>query len=880
MSTRSSSHIDRLGRSSKSGQISRECRCLQHVEWSEGACDRNKNGVHLVKDKGKVLPKTIENILREKKILSGAYICRACGSKAKELFGSEKEKSTTEPLMEIDDDYEEDYESNVNDINNSLLTIADKVNNLPKQYRDKIVTLPLTSQLPSNITRDIECIISANTKSHTKTSLDGLLHVIGNGIREDILEDIDTIRKVYNDPERLMNIDTVEYIKMRDRNLVSFLLGVAGIDLDNMSEKVSFIFACTIEQIYYLRHQNIVLPYSFMSNLIQFYTSGSKTVPVFNGKLSPSGSYPTVTNWMAERGRKELEVPNGDVETFFDNAGRYFIKSYRVSSSEYKKSRVFTTGIHIVLSSDIDLQKRIDLIPLYWGSELTIIDKHCKMKTFIEDAQEVFSYFRAGFLEKILNFVINEGNEVEDELALIVKKFSRICTNEDCKKIYNNLKYKCDDCKSKVVKYNPEPMKPPSTSTDNTINYKFNIDIENKQNVKQISMAEPIFVNPNSYENIKVILDTLKDSLHIGIEREWSFVGCDGPPYVIASRVIDSDPERYKWVAMSNGLGHLYMNQMKTLFSVCRSVLLEELAKDVLHFQSPNALKYFFKCSDTHKTYQAMEVLLYGTTMEMAHSYVNECESEPSVEGFFNWNPNNTYHMIRQLILNYTLAILLTKLGDRSNNVKVQSAGRYKFMELFYGFNHPIYQEIEYRDLQQKIIMPEDVKKQRDENLTYSQSSIPKKHPGGDFILENKVKREKMLVSKTDDSEKQWKQVSRSLDDIIKISANVNKKLNIHDVDGERNADMSAEILRWRALLRHTNYLLKHNGKSNAYNMCGEPISSDMINLSENVKERMNEYFEIMEKDGIVNRGLLAKLNVMPNEDLDDLLYEGQIDDE
>ena len=133
-----------------------------------------------------------------------------------------------------------------------------------------------------------------------------------------------------------------------------------------------------------------------------------------------------------------------------------------------------------------------------------------------------------------------------------------------------------------------------------------------------------------------------------------------------------------------------------------------------------------------------------------------------------------------------------------------------------------------------------------------------------------------MLVSKTDNSEKQWKQVSRRFDDIVKISANVNAKLNIHDVDGEHNADMSAEILWW-ALLRHTNYLLRHNGKSNAYNMCGQAISSDMINISENVKERMNEYFEIMEKDSIVNQGLLAKLNFMPNEDLDDLLYEGQI---
>ena len=48
---------------------------------------------------------------------------------------------------------------------------------------------------------------------------------------------------------------------------------------------------------------------------------------------------------------------------------------------------------------------------------------------------------------------------------------------------------------------------------------------------------------------------------------------------------------------------------------------------------------------------------------------------------------------------------MINKLGDRKNNEKIQSAGRYKSMELFYGFNHPIYQEIEYRDLQQKVVM-------------------------------------------------------------------------------------------------------------------------------------------------------------------------------
>ena len=61
--------------------------------------------------------------------------------------------------------------------------------------------------------------------------------------------------------------------------------------------------------------------------------------------------------------------------------------------------------------------------------------------------------------------------------------------------------------------------------------------------------------------------------------------------------------------------------------------------------------------------------------------------------------------MVRQLVFTYALAIMINKLGDRNNNEKIQSAGRYKFMELFYGFNHPIYREIEFRDLRQKVVM-------------------------------------------------------------------------------------------------------------------------------------------------------------------------------
>ena len=77
---------------------------------------------------------------------------------------------------------------------------------------------------------------------------------------------------------------------------------------------------------------------------------------------------------------------------------------------------------------------------------------------------------------------------------------------------------------------------------------------------------------------------------------------------------------------MSNGLGQLYMNQMKTFFNIARDIIMEPLAKDVLQFESPTAIQHFFNYSDTNKTYQFLEIFFYGTALESIHTYVNECQ--------------------------------------------------------------------------------------------------------------------------------------------------------------------------------------------------------------------------------------------------------------
>ena len=194
-------------------------------------------------------------------------------------------------------------------------------------------------------------------------------------------------------------------------------------------------------------------------------------------------------------------------------------------------------------------------------------------------------------------------------------------------------------------------------------------------------------------------------------------------------------------------------------------------------------------------------------------------------------------------------------------------------MDLFFGFNHPIYQEIEYRDLRKKTVMHAEVLEECNKNLTYSISEKEGKHLGGDFILEGKVRRQKMLASKGSDTEVMWRNVSRSLDGMINITKSVNNKLHIHELDGERVTSISFEVLRWRALLRHTNYLVKFAGRNLAYNMYGEPLHRGVINISENAGEKRIQYFNLWRENGVVSRGEIEFLRVSDCE-IDDLLFQ------
>ena len=85
MATCSTNQIDTLGRLSNE-QISKNCQCIQHDTWSVGGSSKNQITVNISKDKGKILPKSLEKTLQNKNILSRNFICCSCVTKAKELY--------------------------------------------------------------------------------------------------------------------------------------------------------------------------------------------------------------------------------------------------------------------------------------------------------------------------------------------------------------------------------------------------------------------------------------------------------------------------------------------------------------------------------------------------------------------------------------------------------------------------------------------------------------------------------------------------------------------------------------------------------------------------------------------------------------------------
>lgn len=58
-----------------------------------------------------------------------------------------------------------------------------------------------------------------------------------------------------------------------------------------------------------------------------------------------------------------------------------------------------------------------------------------------------------------------------------------------------------------------------------------------------MTIGEPSVCNPCSYEKVNEVLHDLLLNTNAGNERKWTTIGCDDLPCILASHLIEKDPD-------------------------------------------------------------------------------------------------------------------------------------------------------------------------------------------------------------------------------------------------------------------------------------------------------------------------------------------------
>ena len=99
---------------------------------------------------------------------------------------------------------------------------------------------------------------------------------------------------IYKGINALKERDADVYLTKRNKIVVSFLNGLAQESVKYLSIRKAF----AVEHIYQMNSKNLIAPISFVQTSLQYQASQSRYCVDLSSKLSPSGSYKSLTKWL------------------------------------------------------------------------------------------------------------------------------------------------------------------------------------------------------------------------------------------------------------------------------------------------------------------------------------------------------------------------------------------------------------------------------------------------------------------------------------------------------------------------------------------------------------------------------------------------------
>ncbi len=368
---------------------------------------------------------------------------------------------------------------------------------------------------------------------------------------------------------------------------------------------------------------------------------------------------------------------------------------------------------------------------------------------------------------------------------------------------------------------------------------------------KTVTLTEPVFCNPNSIERVASVLRQIGlengVSRYGGQERHWTFVCQDGLPYTMCMKLIKeavicdhcqtkcpsvealqahnmlTHPGKtaryyreFDWVYLIPGWGHYEMNLVKSFFELNWIPFMERIAVE-MGFTSEAARTYAKKCKDTHLSFQLLLAFHIGSLREMVLPYVRSqmcAGTEPTALGFLQYwkkieDPNCKY--LFEQVCRFSQGIINFHMGIRRCCAQLVHSGKHMTKELFYGRNHPLYQNIEIFDSIQYLSMDKAVRGVYDANISLSTSGSPSAGQGLDFCLEQKNRDIKSYLPKSEiPSETTWRRTVLNSDRLQMLDTKL-KGLTGQSASSvtftDKNIDLEQAIKAWQLILRNSKYI-------------------------------------------------------------------------
>ena len=173
--------------------------------------------------------------------------------------------------------------------------------------------------------------------------LDGIVYLVVKRIlRPAITENCKNMQNSYKDIIHLQNLNSKDFLDTCNTSLIRFLSGCPGRNIEFiLDSKMLYRFSVVVESIHHLKNSNAILPHCFAMNLIQKQISGSKTVTAVNGKVLPSSGDSALRYWWEQQASRQLTIPRSvDIAIYFDNVGKYIVKSFRVKAERNDSRRL------------------------------------------------------------------------------------------------------------------------------------------------------------------------------------------------------------------------------------------------------------------------------------------------------------------------------------------------------------------------------------------------------------------------------------------------------------------------------------------------------------------------------------------------------------